>query len=69
MAPMMAIMNTILMDMSKMRKVPDKHTDEVWTMANRSQHKLTCSKAPVSYQVKIKTVAVAAIMDIVTKWF
>ena len=42
----MAIMDTILMEMSKMWKVTDGHTDEGGTMVNRPWHKLTWRKAP-----------------------
>ena len=41
-----AIMNTILMEMSKMRKVTDRHTDDGRTMVNRSRHRLTWNNAP-----------------------
>ena len=40
-----AIMDMILMEMSKMWKVTDRHMDEGWTMVNRPWHKLTWSKA------------------------
>ena len=43
---MPAIMDTILMEMSKMWKVTDSHTDERLNMVDRPQHKLAWSKAP-----------------------
>ena len=46
MAAMVAIMDTILMKMSKMWKVTDGHADEGQNMVNRPRHKLTWSKAP-----------------------
>ena len=39
-------MDTILTEMSKMRKVTDWHTDEGQTMVNRPQCKLAWHKAP-----------------------
>ena len=44
MATMATIMDTILMEMSKMWKVTDPHTDEKQTMVNSPWHKLTWSK-------------------------
>ena len=43
---MVAIMDTILMEMLKMWKDTDGHTNEGRTMVNRPWHKLTWSKAP-----------------------
>ena len=38
-------------------------------MVNRSQHKLTWSKAPGELKIEDLQDAVAAIVNIVTKWF
>ena len=43
MAAMTAIMDTILMEMSKMWKITDGHMDEGQTMVNRPRHKLQVS--------------------------
>ena len=43
---MAAMMDTILMEMSKMWNSTDGHMDEGRAMVNRLRHKLTWSKAP-----------------------
>ena len=45
MAAMATIMDTILMEMSKMGKVTDAHTDEGQTWLKSPGHKLTWRKA------------------------
>ena len=54
MAAVAATMDTILMEMSKMWKVSDGHTDEGRTMVNRPRHKLTWSKVPGELTVDLQ---------------
>ena len=63
---MAAIMDTILIEMSKVWK----HTDKGSTMVNRPWHKLTWSTAPGELTIEgLQKAAVAATVDIVSKCF
>ena len=70
MAVIAAIMNKILMGMSKMWKVTDGHMGEGRTMVNRPRHNLTWSKAPGELTIEdLQDGSVPAFVNIVTKWF
>ena len=68
MVSMPAIMDTILMEMSKMWKVTDGYTDEEQTIVNRPRHELAWSKAPGELTTEDLQDG-CYIVDIITKWF